>query len=262
MEAGQRHADRQRLPADGRRPRGPRLHGRRQRDSHQQLDARRPRDGGRPGVSFPAAWRCINSAGSAGWRWSAAWPAYAQTCRRSSRSTAARRWSSGSIASACAGPASRRSELLDLKEAYRVIYRSGLPWEEMLDTLQTASFTTGPAADFLPFFLGGNRAASSRNAAPRRAPPSASSATNRKQRDRQRPRTSKPRRRPAKRALAPRTKPRPVVARVLCYVTRICLRARQSTSACQRRLGRRQPGDRHAERAAASRSPARPCGRT
>jgi UDP-N-acetylglucosamine acyltransferase len=46
-------------------------------------------------------------------------------------------------------------ELVDLKEAYRVIYRSGLPWEEMLDTLQT-QFTSGPAADFLTFFLGGH----------------------------------------------------------------------------------------------------------
>ena len=46
-------------------------------------------------------------------------------------------------------------QVIDLKEAYRVIYRSGLPWEEMLDTLQM-QFTDGPAADFLTFFLGGN----------------------------------------------------------------------------------------------------------
>ena len=46
-------------------------------------------------------------------------------------------------------------ELIDLKEAYRVIYRSGLPWEEMLDTLQT-QFTSGPAADFLTFSLSGH----------------------------------------------------------------------------------------------------------
>jgi UDP-N-acetylglucosamine acyltransferase len=44
----------------------------------------------------------------------------------------------------------------DLKEAYRVIYRSGLSWEEMLDTLQS-QFTAGPAAEFLPFFLGGHQ---------------------------------------------------------------------------------------------------------
>lgn len=46
-------------------------------------------------------------------------------------------------------------QLVDLKEAYRVIYRSGLPWDEMLDKLQT-EFTDGPAADFLQFFLGGH----------------------------------------------------------------------------------------------------------
>jgi UDP-N-acetylglucosamine acyltransferase len=46
-------------------------------------------------------------------------------------------------------------QLIDLKDAYRVIYRSGLPWDEMLDKLQT-EFTEGPAADFLTFFLGGH----------------------------------------------------------------------------------------------------------
>ncbi|MEX2091271.1 MAG: acyl-ACP--UDP-N-acetylglucosamine O-acyltransferase [Pirellulales bacterium] len=46
-------------------------------------------------------------------------------------------------------------QMTDLKEAYRVIYRSGLPWDEMLDTLQT-QFTNGPAAEFLMFFLGDN----------------------------------------------------------------------------------------------------------
>lgn len=44
---------------------------------------------------------------------------------------------------------------IDLKEAYRVIYRSGLSWDDMLDKLQT-EYTDGPAADFLPFFLGGH----------------------------------------------------------------------------------------------------------
>jgi UDP-N-acetylglucosamine acyltransferase len=43
------------------------------------------------------------------------------------------------------------AELDQLKSAYRVIYRSGLPWEEMLDTLRT-QFTEGPAAEFAPFF--------------------------------------------------------------------------------------------------------------
>ena len=47
-------------------------------------------------------------------------------------------------------------QVIDLKEAYRVIYRSGLAWEEMLDTLQT-QFTDGPAAEFLQFFLGGHQ---------------------------------------------------------------------------------------------------------
>jgi len=46
-------------------------------------------------------------------------------------------------------------QMVDLKDAYRVIYRSGLPWDEMLDTLQT-QFVEGPAANFLTFFLGGN----------------------------------------------------------------------------------------------------------
>ena len=46
-------------------------------------------------------------------------------------------------------------QMVDLKEAYRVIYRSGLPWEEMLDALET-QFTGGPAAEFLAFFVGGH----------------------------------------------------------------------------------------------------------
>jgi UDP-N-acetylglucosamine acyltransferase len=46
-------------------------------------------------------------------------------------------------------------QLIDLKAAYRVVYRSGLAWEEMLDTLQL-QFADGPAADFLTFFMGGN----------------------------------------------------------------------------------------------------------
>ena len=37
-----------------------------------------------------------------------------------------------------------------------MIYRSGLMWQEMLDTLRL-QFPTGPAAEFLPFFLGGKR---------------------------------------------------------------------------------------------------------
>jgi UDP-N-acetylglucosamine acyltransferase len=47
-------------------------------------------------------------------------------------------------------------ELIQLKAAYRLIYRSGLTWEEKLDVLR-AQFTDGPAAEFLPFFLAGKR---------------------------------------------------------------------------------------------------------
>ena len=47
-------------------------------------------------------------------------------------------------------------DVLDLKAAYRMIYRSGLMWQEMLDTLQL-EFPVGPAAEFVPFFLGGKR---------------------------------------------------------------------------------------------------------
>jgi UDP-N-acetylglucosamine acyltransferase len=48
------------------------------------------------------------------------------------------------------------SEFGELKAAYRVVYRSGLTWQEMLDSLRD-QFTSGPAAEFLPFFLGGKR---------------------------------------------------------------------------------------------------------
>ena len=47
-------------------------------------------------------------------------------------------------------------EVAQLKSAYRVIYRSGLAWQEMLDVLRL-QFPTGPAADFAPFFLNGKR---------------------------------------------------------------------------------------------------------
>jgi UDP-N-acetylglucosamine acyltransferase len=48
------------------------------------------------------------------------------------------------------------SDIADLKAAYRVIYRSGLMWQEMLDALRS-QFQEGLAAEFLPFFLGGKR---------------------------------------------------------------------------------------------------------
>ncbi len=47
-------------------------------------------------------------------------------------------------------------EMIHLKEAYRVIYRSGLMWKEMLDALRL-EFPAGAASEFLPFFLGGKR---------------------------------------------------------------------------------------------------------
>ncbi len=47
-------------------------------------------------------------------------------------------------------------DILELKAAYRAIYRSGLTWQEMLDTLRS-EFVAGPAAEFQPFFLGGKR---------------------------------------------------------------------------------------------------------
>ena len=48
------------------------------------------------------------------------------------------------------------SEMNQLKAAYRLIYRSGLPWEEMLEALQN-EFTTGPAAEFASFFQSGSQ---------------------------------------------------------------------------------------------------------
>lgn len=47
-----------------------------------------------------------------------------------------------------------KEELADLKTAYRLIYRSGLPWNEILKRLK-ADFKKGPAAEFYPFFAAG-----------------------------------------------------------------------------------------------------------
>ncbi len=47
-------------------------------------------------------------------------------------------------------------DIAQLKEAYRVIYRRGLTWNEVLATL-AAQFPTGPAAAFSEFFAGGQR---------------------------------------------------------------------------------------------------------
>ena len=45
-------------------------------------------------------------------------------------------------------------DIAGLKNAYRLIYRSGLPWNEILSRLKS-DFTSGPAAEFYPFFADG-----------------------------------------------------------------------------------------------------------
>ncbi len=47
-------------------------------------------------------------------------------------------------------------QILQLKEAYRVIYRQGLRWNEVLSILK-ADFSTGPAAAFHEFLKSGKR---------------------------------------------------------------------------------------------------------
>ena len=47
-------------------------------------------------------------------------------------------------------------EVRDLKAAYQIFYRSGLTFEERLETI-SAEFLHGPAAEFGEFFLGGSR---------------------------------------------------------------------------------------------------------
>jgi len=47
-------------------------------------------------------------------------------------------------------------DITQLKAAYRTIYRSSLTWDDMLDALRR-EFPTGPASEFLPFFLSGKR---------------------------------------------------------------------------------------------------------
>ncbi|HEY2883177.1 MAG TPA: acyl-ACP--UDP-N-acetylglucosamine O-acyltransferase [Pirellulales bacterium] len=54
-----------------------------------------------------------------------------------------------------------------LKSAYRLLYRSGLPWREMLERL-TAEFSSGAAAPMIEFLHGGSRGF----AQERRPPPS------------------------------------------------------------------------------------------
>jgi UDP-N-acetylglucosamine acyltransferase len=47
-------------------------------------------------------------------------------------------------------------QVVELKRAYRLIYRRGLKWTDILDTLKT-EFTAGPAAAFYPFLSNGKR---------------------------------------------------------------------------------------------------------
>jgi UDP-N-acetylglucosamine acyltransferase len=47
-------------------------------------------------------------------------------------------------------------EIVQLKEAYRVIYRRGLKWSDVLATLKT-EFTSGPAAEYGQFLSAGSR---------------------------------------------------------------------------------------------------------
>jgi UDP-N-acetylglucosamine acyltransferase len=46
--------------------------------------------------------------------------------------------------------------ILELKAAYRIIYREGLTWDQVLTRLR-ATFPSGPAADFCPFMRAGKR---------------------------------------------------------------------------------------------------------
>jgi UDP-N-acetylglucosamine acyltransferase len=48
------------------------------------------------------------------------------------------------------------SEIAELKSAYRLIYRSGLKFNDLLRELQTR-FTAGPAAAYFPFLSQGKR---------------------------------------------------------------------------------------------------------
>lgn len=50
----------------------------------------------------------------------------------------------------------KEDDVLQLKAAYRLIFRSGLRWSEVLKLL-AEQFPTGPAASFLPFLSTGNR---------------------------------------------------------------------------------------------------------
>jgi UDP-N-acetylglucosamine acyltransferase len=59
-------------------------------------------------------------------------------------------------------------DIMALKTAYKIIYRRGLPWKDVLETLRT-EFTTGPVTVLLEFLAGGTRGFVQE----RRAPPGA-----------------------------------------------------------------------------------------
>lgn len=59
-------------------------------------------------------------------------------------------------------------EIGQLKAAYRLIYRSGLRWQQILDRLRV-EYPTGPASHFVEFFAGSTRGI----VAERRVPPTA-----------------------------------------------------------------------------------------
>jgi UDP-N-acetylglucosamine acyltransferase len=48
------------------------------------------------------------------------------------------------------------AEMYQIKSAYKLIYRSGMPWDEMLESLEH-EFSDGPAAEFAVFFRDGQR---------------------------------------------------------------------------------------------------------
>jgi UDP-N-acetylglucosamine acyltransferase len=61
-----------------------------------------------------------------------------------------------------------RDEMKDLKAAYRVIYRSGLLWRDMLEVLKN-TFPTGPASEFHAFLSVGERGFVQERKTPRHA---------------------------------------------------------------------------------------------
>jgi UDP-N-acetylglucosamine acyltransferase len=60
------------------------------------------------------------------------------------------------------------ADLLQLKQAYRIVYRSGMTWSETLRVLAD-TFHDGPAAQFLPFLSSGKRGFTQERRVPRSA---------------------------------------------------------------------------------------------